>query len=991
MLNNHTYYSYTYGTISPEDLLQLAKENGYQHVVLTDINSTSASLDFIRLAPKYDVKPIVGIDFRNGAKQQYIGLARNNEGFKELNMHLSFHLHTSKPFEEDAPTFSNAYVIYPMSKKYRKLDANEYVGIRPSELLKLQFSPWKYSNKLVILHPVTFTNKRTYNAHRLLRAIDVNVLLSQLPKTEEAYADEMMVPMRTLEKYYEQYPQIVLNTKSILVDCAIEFDFTTSKNKKVYSNSVSEDYYLLETECKKGLKYRYSSPSSTVYERLDKELEMIKKLNFSAYFLINWDLVTYARSQNFYYVGRGSGANSIVAYLLRITDVDPIELDLYFERFINPSRSSPPDFDIDFSSRDRNQVTQYLFEKYGPNHTALVGNYITFQYKSVIRELGKVLGLPAEEIKKVQQDKSRVELDDVGKLIIRYGELISGLPSHMSVHSSGIVISDENIYNYTATNMPPKGFPTTHFSMLEAEDIGLAKFDILGQRGLGKIKDSVAIIKQNRGVDVDVHQIEKLKNDPKVKELIKTGDAVGCSYVESPAMRNLLQKLQADNYVTLVAASSIIRPGVAQSGMMREYILRYQNPERRQKAKDALPELYKILHDTYGIMVYQEDVIKVAHLFAGLTLTEADVLRRGMSGKYRSRDEFMAVKETFFSNCKSYNYSDAITHEIWRQIESFAGYAFPKGHSASYAVESFQALYLKAYYPIEYMVATVNNGGGFFSREVYLHEAKLHGADVQPPCVNTSESYTVVEGKTIWMGLHFVNGLEDTVIQQVVKERVQNGVYQSFEDFLNRVPISLDQLRLLVRVNGFDFTGEPKTKLLWKAHLALGSDKKNKPKATLFPVERKQYHIPEFQQSDLEKAYDHIELLNFPLQFSHFELVAEFPATKLVAADLPRYLGKHVEIVANLVHRKRTKTHGGQEMSFGTFLDLNGKWLDTVQFPIVNRMFPFRGYGCYLIKGRVIDELGVLSIETISLERLKQLNVEEDNPRMTRGVGNVAM
>jgi DNA polymerase-3 subunit alpha len=632
-------------------------------------------------------------------------------------------------------------------------------------------------------------------------------------------------------------------------------------------------------------------------------------------------------------------------------------------------------------------VTEYLFKKYGPNHTALVGNYITFQYKSVIRELGKVLGLPADEITKVQQDKSRVELDDVGKLIIRYGELISGLPSHMSVHSSGIVISDENIYNYTATNMPPKGFPTTHFSMLEAEDIGLAKFDILGQRGLGKIKDSVAIIKQNRGVDVDVHQIEKLKNDPKVRALIRNGDAVGCFYVESPAMRNLLQKLQADDYVTLVAASSIIRPGVAQSGMMREYILRYQNLERRQKAKDDLPELYKILHDTYGIMVYQEDVIKVAHLFAGLTLTEADILRRGMSGKYRSRDEFMAVKETFFKNCRAYNYSEKISNEIWRQIESFAGYAFPKGHSASYAVESFQALYLKAYYPIEYMVATVNNGGGFFSREVYLHEAKLHGADVRPPCVNTSESYTLVEGKTIWMGLHFVNGLEDTVIQQVVKERLENGDYQSFEDFLNRVPISLDQLRLLVRVNGFDFTGESKSKLLWKAHLALGSDKKNKPKATLFPVERKEYHIPEFAQSDLEKAYDHIELLNFPLQFSHFDLVAEFPETKIVAADLPKYLGKYIEIVGHLVHRKRTKTHGGQEMSFGTFLDLEGKWLDTVQFPIVNKMFPFQGYGCYLIKGRVIDELGVLSVETISLERLKQLNIEEDNPRMTRGLG----
>ena len=482
---------------------------------------------------------------------------------------------------------------------------------------------------------------------------------------------------------------------------------------------------------------------------------MIEQMNFISYFLINWDIVKYAQSKNYFYVGRGSGANSMVAYLLRITDVDPIDLDLYFERFINIHRNNPPDFDMDFNWTDREDMTRYIFELF-PN-TALLAAYSTFQKDAVIRELGKVFGLPSHEIDKLQQTENWATADSMGKLVLQYSQLIAEKPSHLSIHASGIIISEKPITTYTATFMPPKGYPTTQFSMQEAEDIGLAKFDILSQRGLGKIKDALEIIQQNKGVEVDIHDIDKFKTDERVKKLLSEGRCIGCFYIESPAMRMLLSKLQADDYLRLVAASSIIRPGVSKSGMMNEYILRYRNENRRRQAQQAIPELYELLHETYGVMVYQEDVIKVAHYFAGLTLAEADYLRRGMSWKFKQRNEFHLVREKFFENCRKKNHSEKSILEIWNQIESFANYAFSKAHSASYAVESFQALYLKAYFPLEYMTAVLNNGGGFYRNELYIHEARMHGAKIIAPCVNESDVVCSIKQKTIFLGLQMIN------------------------------------------------------------------------------------------------------------------------------------------------------------------------------------------------------------------------------------------
>jgi DNA polymerase-3 subunit alpha len=981
LLNCHTYYSFCYGTFSTEELLDEVRKKGYNTFALTDINNTSACIDSVRLAKEKGLKPIIGIDFRNSTQQQYVGIARNNEGFKELNEHLSFHLHNNESFEPIAPEFRHAYIVYPLTNyKGWKLRDNEFIGVSIRDLSTLTFLSTKVS-KLVALQTVTFSNKSRFNAHRLLRAIDTNNLLSKLPLNQQAHGDEMMLDKAELYKAFSQYPTIIKATEHLLNDCFIDFEYgkLANKNLKFYTSSIADDVAFLRNRCMEGLHYRYPNPTTEVMTRIEKELDVITQLNFSSYFLINWDIIKYAQHKNYYYVGRGSGANSIVAYILRITDVDPIELDLYFERFINLYRQNAPDFDMDFSWTDRDDITRYIFDRFGKNkQTALLGAYNTFQNNAVTRELGKVFGLPPGEIDRLQHPSQYPHTDNLAKLVLQYSKLIHGFPSNLTIHSSGIIISEQPIAYYSATNMPPKGFPTTQFSMLEAEDIGLYKFDILSQRGLGKIKDCITIVEQNRGETFDIHDIARFKQDEEVKKILRKGHTIGCFYVESPAMRMLLAKLKADDYLRLVAASSIIRPGVSKSGMMREYIVRYRDEKLRQKAKDQMPELYNLLQETYGVMVYQEDVIKIAHEFAGLTLAEADYLRRGMSWKFKKRNEFAEVKENFFKNCLKKGYAETLVLDIWTQIESFANFAFSKGHSASYAVESYQALFLKAYYPLEYMVSTLNNGGGFYRPELYIHEARMHGATIKPPCVNNSSVLCEIKGTTIYLGLTMIAELQHQNMYHILQERAQNGPFKDLYDFAKRVPLSIEQMRLLIRAKTFSFTGRNKKELLWEIHAMLQPVKMLQPIKQLFEPEIKTWKLPTLMNSRVDEAFDEIELFGFPL-CSPFELVKDALPSQLKSYDLINNIKKNVSIVGYLINVKPTRTSKGERMFFGTFIDTLGHWIDTVHFPPSAKSFPYTGPGCYEIRGKVMEEYDFISIEVYYLKRLATVDRERMN------------
>lgn len=969
-LNCHSYYSLRYGTFSEIELLELAKINNVQTLAITDINNTSACLNFIRKAKDYNIKPVVGIDFRNGPKQEFVGIAKNNEGFKELNQFLSHHSENKRSLPELAPLFDHAYIIYPFERVLqmgkKNFSANEFIGVSIEELRKLRFSKLKnLEDKLVILQTVTIRTKKDFNAHRLLRAIDKNTLLSKLDKADECRLTDKMSSFDDIYAAFSDFPNIIENTDRLLNSCHIEFGFgehRESQNLKRFTDSSEQDYELLEKLCYDNIHKRYSSPDKNVLTRLKTELDTIKSLNFVSFFLINHDIVSYANSKGYFHVGRGSGANSIVAYIIGITDVDPIELDLYFERFINPFRASPPDFDIDFSWKDRDDVTNYIFQRFP--HTALLATYNTFKYRAVVRELGKVFGLPKEEIDKLSKGNYHTDqLDDISQLVLRYGKLIEGFPNHLSVHSAGVLILDRPVHYYSATDMPPKGFPTVQFDMIIAEDVGVFKFDILGQRGLAKIKDALDIIAENRpdAPPIDITNVEAFKRDKNINNLLKSGGAIGAYYVESPAMRGLMQQLQTQDYLGLVAASSIIRPGVSGSGMKEEFIKRHRYPENR---KNAHPILLQIMPETYGVMVYQEDVLKVANQFADLSLGEADILRRGMSGKFRSRQEFEAVEEKFRVNCTKKGFGEALISEVWEQIKSFAGYAFAKGHSASYAVESYQSLYLKCYYPLEFMTAVLNNGGGFYSVEHYLHEAQKQGATICAPCINNSDHPNRLMGTSIYLGFGYLKNLETYTTERLLSERQLHGLYHSLDDFIDRVAISVEQLTILIRIDAFRFTGQTKTELLWQSIFKLNANGAKTQQAKLFKIQHKEFKLPKLDSNWIENAYDEMELLGFPL-CNYFNLVNGEMTNGVMANQMKDFINKQILIYGNLVTTRFNRTSQGKLMRLSTFIDQNGDYFDAVHFTDVVEKYPINGLGVYACFGRITDRFDFYSMNVL--------------------------
>ncbi|MDZ7634270.1 MAG: PHP domain-containing protein [Bacteroidales bacterium] len=521
-LNCHSYYSLRYGTLTVERLSELAAAAGIRRLVMTDINNTTGVPDFVRECRSRGITPAAGIEFREGNTLLYIGIARNNEGFRELNEFLTHHNFTGEPLPPRPPSFPNAYVIYPAgggvngragvsgggvngraapwdngsdggvsgsaaahgnsyggaegtgngsasagaartgagggSITPAALRDNEYLGIRPSAAGRLLSTAKSELSKYVILQPVTIESPADYPVHRSLRAVDNNLLLSRLEPHMTASPDEIITPESELIRPFGMWPQVAETTRRLLNDCSLEIDFTTHKNKKIYSASRYDDKLLLEKLAWDGMKYRYGKNNRVAEERVRHELEIIDRLGFSAYFLITWDIIRYSMACGFYHVGRGSGANSVVAYCLKITNVDPIDLNLYFERFINPKRTSPPDFDIDYSWKERDTVTEYIFRRYGHRHTALLGTVNTFRGKSIVRELGKVHGLPVDEIDALisnpSAESNRGEIQD---LIFETGNKIADFPNLRSIHAGGVLISEEPVCCYHGARHAPKG------------------------------------------------------------------------------------------------------------------------------------------------------------------------------------------------------------------------------------------------------------------------------------------------------------------------------------------------------------------------------------------------------------------------------------------------------------------------------------------------------------------------------------------------------
>lgn len=1039
----HSYFSLRYGLMSPEEIVHRCESEGMSMrfkvpILLADINNVSGVSNFLKAARGCKhILPLVGCDIRNGDIHLYLLLSESQEGFARMNAFLSDHLMQATPFPLRAPELEGVKVIYPgdvlisIGDGHSTADEGDRAmwGIHWGvlERLRLRKVPI-HKHRLLAIHTVTVRDSIDFETHRLLRCIDHSCLLTKLPSNATAMPWHCWIPLRQIFSKFVAADYLLSQALAFAEGCAWTFQWNHPQNKNTFTGNTDQDFRMLRELATKGLHDRYPQYTFSTTQRLEKEMQMIYQLGFTTYFLINWDICRFAQENNFFYVGRGSGANSMVAYCLKITDVDPIDLDLYFERFINPHRSSPPDFDLDFSWQDRDHVTQYILNKYKDHGAALLATYSTFQTNAVVRELGKVFGLPKSEIDALlnkpsyysqaafqshtQENNNVYAQPGIGHNIrnrtlgnksnstqtttassatqptieqnqsptlyqelLKHAHRIHNLPNHLSIHVGGILIPEKHIHHYSATFLPPKGFPVVQFSMLEAEDLGIAKFDILSQRGLGHIKDAVTYIKQNQNTQVDIHQIHQFKSDERIQRLIVSGHTTGCFYVESPAMRQLLRKLKCSDYLTLVAASSVIRPGVARSGMMRTFIERHVQIEKR---KEAHPVLWDLMPETYGIMVYQEDVIKVAHHFAGIGLGESDVLRRGMSGKFRSKEEFQKVKESFFAAAAQKGHKDTLIAEVWHQIESFAGYSFAKGHSASYAVESYQSLFLKAYYPLEFYTAVINNFGGFYRTEFYVHAARKSGANIQAPCINHSEGLSRIQEKTLWLGLGLIDGLEQKNMQKILQSREQNGPFIGLGDFKQRVEPGLEQLKILIQIGACRCWDKSRKALMWEAHALYAGKKITHQTEKLFIEPTKEYQLPNLEDSWLEIAHDERNLLGFSLT-NPFYMIKDAPYPHCPnMPHLSKMRGKHFSTMKNkgvviegyLVTVKPTKTSDGKEMNFGTWLDADGHYFDSIHFPPSLKAHPFHGRGVYRMWGYITEDFGVFNIEVSKMTKI---------------------
>ena len=1003
----HTAFSLRYGVLTPQRLVERAKEREISTLVLADINNTSCAVEFINRCRKAGIKPILGISFWREREWLYTGIARNEEGWKVLCAFLSKHSLEDAPLPAHAPVLPNTWIVYPrLSKPIRDFRKNEFLGIRPQHVNALfRHELLKHQHKLVALAPAVGVTEEDYDRHRILRAIDLNTLHTKLSSKDLAHPGDRLRPPAELTHCYAAYPQLLRNTRGLTDACdAAKLATGILVNRQTFTGKRVSDLALLRKLTFEGLKRRYPTEGryQAAYARAERELEVIHSQKFAAYFLITYDIVRYARVSGYQHVGRGSGANSIVAFAVGISDVDPLELDLYFERFINPYRASPPDFDIDFSWDERDDVIDYVFKRYGEEYTALLATYSTFKGKAALREVAKAFGLPKGEVDQLVIDPVRMaEEDEKLAEIVRIARGIIGLPNHLSIHAGGILITERPIHYHTAQRLMPKGFPVAHCDMYHAEEAGLHKYDVLSQRGLGHLRSTLELIKHNRGEAVDIYDLGKVKQDPRVKGMLKSGTALGCFYIESPAMRSLLTKLACDNYVHLVAASSIIRPGVAKSGMMKEYIHRFHYPESFEYIAPVFEEQ---LSETFGVMVYQEDVMKIVHHFAGLNLDESDVLRRIMSGKRHNKDTFDELRHKFFAGAEARGHPNEMAREVWRQVESFSGYSFCKAHSASFAMESFQSMYLKAYYPLEFIVGVINNFGGFYRTEFYIHEARLDGALIHPPCVNNSEYLTTLDGKNVHLGFIHVKGVQEGLVLELIAERHRNGHYRSLTDFCARTKVSDSQLELLVRCGGFQFAGCTKSELLWEKNAVFDPHKERGHENKLFARPRAEAHFrldhsPNHRPghlldgAQLEQAFDELELLGFPL-CSPFLLTEEVsPATATVRKHVNSWgvrqalgilaglrEGHRLHARAYFVCDKVVPTIKGDRMSFGCWLDERGNYFDTVHFPDSFRAYPFEGQGIYELRGTISLDFGFPSVEVHRMRRLPYIGDHRFGP-----------
>ena len=908
--------------------------------------------------------------------------------------------------------------------------------------------------KPVAVNDVWFARRWDHWRHHLITAIGLNRSLSGVPPAFLAPPSAWLREGADMVRLFTDLPEAVRNAAELAEGCEArpplgglhlpEFPLPESGNAAGRrSGKGGRDAALqhLRAQCLRGVVWRYGTrerPRTTegqlypaddpwcpvpgraddlpvpdpadlredVRRQLEHELGVIAGMGYADYFLVVADIVRYARQEGIPTCGRGSAANSVVAYALGLTHVDPLAHGLYFERFLNQGRSDAPDVDLDFSWRDRDRVLAYVYRTYGAGRVAMIATQVTFQARAAVREVAKVYGLPEGEIAQVtrrfgyyagaRELREKIAasprfggIDLEGEpwsTVLAAAEQLDGYPRHLGVHPGGIVIAPGPLTDYMPVERAARGLVITQWDMYPVEESGLVKIDLLGNRSLAVIDDACREVERLHGRHISYVHFDPTR-DPRTRELIGRGDTVGCFYVESPATRSLLRKLECDDFDTLVAASSIIRPGVSSSGMMHAYIERH----RGAPFTYLHPEMKELLGDTYGVMCYQEDVIKVAHHIAGMSLVDADGLRKSMSRR-RNFEKIEKYRVQFLEGARAHGVAPDVAAELWRQVASFGGYSFCKAHSASYALVSFQAAWLRAHYPAEMIAAVLSNYGGYYTTIAYISEAMRMGLELRGPDVNESgipyTGYTYSgagragDGSAVagngWLrvGLCQVGGLSERGREALVAERKRGGPFTGFDDLVERVALKPAEIEALIRCGALDGLEEgTRPELMWRA-LAW-----RKRRALMLPLDG-----PLAGDPPAAPPYDEGTILAFeaetlgylvsahPLEL-YREAIARAAAQNgpplIEGKELERYAGRRVRLIGWMVTAKPVYTVHDEMMEFISFEDTTALYEVTV-FPRSYRRYASQllTRGPFLLTGRVEEEYGAI---TVTLERLQVL------------------
>ena len=898
----------------------------------------------------------------------------------------------------------------------------------------------------VATNAVRFAAPEGFATHRVLRAIGENGTVWSTPP--RAHAAHFLKSPAEMAALFAHLPEALATTARIAAECACPIGFEGWHFPAAHLPPGETPFSLLWQKSFEGLRRRYRPISREAVERLRYELSIIEEKGFSPYFLVVDEIAAKAREWGLRTLGRGSAANSLVSHCLGLTHVDPLAHGLFFERFLNPERSSPPDIDLDFSWKDRDRLLAWVYERFGHERVAMISTHVTFGPRAAVREAGKAHGLPDAELTRltkriphwgkpdltdlaatVPERRGLPPADGTLTRVLAIAQRIEGLPRHLSVHAGGIVIAPEPLTNFLPLERAAKGLVVTQYDMGPVEQLGLVKIDLLSQRSLGVLQDAVAAVERHTGAPPPVDERDVVLGDPETRRLLREGRTMGCFYVESPAMRSLLRKLRTETFEELTAASSVIRPGVAESGMMQEYIRRHHvaraeragiNPAptavathrrggvdprpavqitaeaRSDGAPQAIetgggpeswylhPKLAEVLRETHGVMIYQEDVLRVAHALAGMSLGQADTLRRSMSGKLRSPDAMAKVRDGFIAGCRAGGVGQGVAAETWRQIESFAGYAFCKAHSASYALLSLQVAYLKAHHPAEFMAAVISNQGGFYATAAYISESRRMGLRILLPDVNRSGRDYAGRGREIRVGLMAFAGLAEAAIAGLLAARRESGAFTNLSDLLSRSGLGRAELELLVRggaCDGFELT---RPELLWR--LACRFPAGGPPArpaaagrgeaADLFPGSGGLDHlVPRLPEYGLrERCRMEEEIFGFMVTRHPLELIeasAPRPGPPLIAAaDMARHAGRRVRMRGLAISYKRIPTSAGAWMKFLSLEDLTGTF-EAVLFPdaYARCAEATLGTGPLLLEGRVALDHGVPSLTVTGVEK----------------------